>query len=98
MEALRKMRITQEQIEKILTLAKVYGAVRLILFGSALKNSGEARDIDLACDGVSGWNLYALGAKLEEELQMPLDVVPLSPSTRFTKLIESQGKVIYDAR
>jgi len=92
------MLITQEQIEKILVLAKAYGAVRLILFGSALHTTGEARDIDIACDGVAGWKLYAFGAQLEEALHMPLDVVPLSPPSRFTKIIESKGKVIYDNR
>lgn len=88
------MPITQEQIEKIVSLAKAYGADRLILFGSALEESGKARDIDIACDGVSGWKLYSLAAKLEEELHMPLDIVPLSPPSRFTRLIESKGKVI----
>jgi predicted nucleotidyltransferase len=92
------MAITQEQIEKIVSLAKAYGAVKLILFGSILETSGKARDIDIACDGVQGWNLYALAARIEEELHMPLDVVPLSPPSRFTRHIESKGRVIYEGR
>ena len=88
------MPITQEQIEKIVSLAKPYGAVRLILFGSVLEEPNEARDIDIACDGVAGWELYSLAAKLEEELHMPLDIVPLNPPSRFTKHIERKGKVI----
>ena len=88
------MAIGQTQIQKIITMAKAYGAVRLILFGSSLDTPGEARDIDLACDGVSGWKLYELAARLEEELHAPLDIVPLSPQTRFTRLIERKGKVL----
>lgn len=88
------MAITQEQIEKIVGLAKAYGARRLILFGGALETPEEARDIDLACDGVPGWKLYALAARLEEELHMPLDLVPLSPPSRFTRSIEGKGRVI----
>jgi uncharacterized protein len=38
--------------------------------------------------------LYELGARLEEELQLPLDLVPLTPPTRLTRLIERRGKVL----
>ena len=88
------MAIGQAQIEKIITMAKSYGATRLILFGSAAEMPAEARDLDLACDGVPGWKLYELAAKLEEELETPLDIVPLSPPSRFTKHIETKGKVL----
>ncbi|MEI6705164.1 MAG: hypothetical protein WCL71_16785, partial [Deltaproteobacteria bacterium] len=43
--------ISQDQFETITVLARSYGATRLFLFGSALDNPVEARDIDLACDG-----------------------------------------------
>lgn len=88
------MAIAQAQINKILTLAKAYGATRLILFGSAAEAQSEAKDIDLACDGVAGWKLYEFAAKLEEELETNLDILPLSPPTRFTKHIETKGKVL----
>ena len=68
--------------------------LQVILFGSALEAPAQAKDLDLACDGVPGWKLYELGARLEEELQVPLDIVPLSPPTRFTRLIETRGKVL----
>jgi predicted nucleotidyltransferase len=89
-----KMAIGQPQIQKIISLAKAYGAVRLILFGSSVDSPEQARDIDLACDGVPGWKLYELAARLEQELHAPLDIVPLNPPTRFTKLIERRGKVL----
>ena len=88
------MSITQQHINRIVELAKVYGATRLILFGSSLETPNDARDIDLACDGVTGWQLYELAAKLEEELGKPLDIVPLHPVTRFTKYIETKGKTL----
>jgi len=86
--------LTQTQIDRITSLAKSYGANRLILFGSAFEDPEGARDIDLACDGVQGWKLFELAAKIEEELHMPLDLVPLSPPSRFTKHIEGQCKVL----
>lgn len=88
------MILTKLLIEKIVSMSKAYGATRLILFGSAADRPEEARDIDLACDGVPGWKLYELAARLEEELDTPLDIVPLSPPTQFTKLIEARGKAL----
>jgi len=88
------MAIGQPQLQKIINLARAYGAVRLILFGSSVETPDHARDIDLACDGVPGWKLYELAARLEEELHAPLDIVPLSPPNRFTRLIERRGKVL----
>ncbi|MHB1646742.1 MAG: hypothetical protein ACYCSW_09615 [bacterium] len=49
------MAVTQKQIERIIALAKVYGATRLILFGSAVETPEKARDIDLACDPATAW-------------------------------------------
>ncbi len=87
------MTIQQEQLEQAIALAKAYGATRLILFGSAGTAPEQVRDLDLACDGISG-KFFELGARLEEELRVPLDLVPLSPPTRFTRLIEQRGKVL----
>lgn len=86
------MACSQEQFDKITSLARSYGATRLILFGSAQDSPDTARDIDLACDGVEGWKLYELAARLEEEIRFPLDLVPLTPSNRFTMLIERRGR------
>jgi predicted nucleotidyltransferase len=88
------MAVSQAQLDRAIALAKAYGATRLILFGSAAAAPERANDLDLACDGVTGWSLYELGARLEEELRIPLDLVPLRPSTRFTRLIERRGKVL----
>lgn len=88
------MIMNQELIDKIIGFAKSYGATRLILFGSALERPEDARDIDVACDGIDGWKLYEMTARLEEELGAPLDIVPLSPPTRFTRFIEARGKVL----
>lgn len=88
------MAFDSSRIEKIVQLAKAYGATRLILFGSALESPHTARDIDIACDGVSGWKLFELAAKIEDELDIPLDIIPLTPVTRFTQSIEKKGKCL----
>ncbi len=86
------MPFNQQQFDKITSLAKSYGATKLILFGSARDNPETARDIDLACDGISGWRLYELAARLEDEINAPLDLVSLVPPTRFTQMIERNGR------
>jgi len=88
------MSLDEEKLNRIRTLAKAYGATRLILFGSALETAQTARDLDLACDGIPGWKIYEFGAKLEEMLRAPVDVVPLTPSNRFTVLIETRGRAL----
>jgi predicted nucleotidyltransferase len=88
------MAIYQEQLDRAIALVKAYGATRLILFGSAATTPEQANDLDLACDGVTGWKFYELGARLEEELRIPLDLIPLSPPTPFTRLIDRRGKVL----
>lgn len=86
------MGIRADQIEKSVLLAKEYGAKRLILFGSALDNPDEARDVDLACDGIEGWRLFEFGGRLEEELNLSVDIIPLTPSTPFSRYVERKGK------
>lgn len=77
--------LDDKKITRIKQLAEEYGGTRLILFGSILENPSDARDIDLACDGIPGWKLYEFAAKIEDELRVPFDVMPLSPSNRFTR-------------
>jgi predicted nucleotidyltransferase len=89
-----EMAVLQEQIDQAVALAKEYGATRLILFGSAATDPDQARDLDLACEGVPGWKLYELGARIEEELRISLDLVLLSPETRFTRMIADQGRIL----
>jgi uncharacterized protein len=62
------MSVQRGDLVKVIEIARRYGVTRLILFGSNLHESSQARDLDLACDGVPGWKLYALGAEIEETL------------------------------
>lgn len=88
------MSIPQTDIDKIVAAAKLYGANRIILFGSSALPDIHPHDIDLACDGIEGWKLYEFASFLEEELHKNLDIVPLTPATSFTRHIESQGIIL----
>lgn len=91
------MPISKNQIDRCVSLAREYGAKKMILFGSALENPERANDLDLACEGIEGWSLFEFGARLEELLLVPVDLVPLSPPTRFTRYVEKKGRVIYES-
>jgi predicted nucleotidyltransferase len=84
--------LTPEVLNTAVETARQYGATELILFGSALDPSRDARDLDLACRGVRGWDLFRLGAVLEEKLRVPVDLVPLDSVSRFGQWIEAHGR------
>ena len=90
--------IDSSMFEKIIKLSKEYGANRLILFGSYAENPLTAGDLDLACDGIGGWKIYEFAGQIENELHIPVDIIPLSPPNDFTRLIETKGEVLYDIR
>ena len=91
------MPVTERDIETAKAIARAYGARRLVLFGRAKDDPSRARDLDLAVGGVEGWRIWELAAEMEEALSIPLDLVPLEPKTRFTRLIEERGEVLFDA-
>jgi predicted nucleotidyltransferase len=86
------MPITDEDLKKAKEVARQYGASRLIVFGRSLEKPEEARDLDLAVEGIPGWGLWRMAAHLEEALSVPLDVVPLEPANEFTRRIEERGE------
>ena len=88
------MSVQSDRLELAKQIALESGATRLIVFGSGVESPETARDLDLACAGVDGWKLYELGARLEQALRVPLDLVPLEPPSKFTRMIERQGRAL----
>lgn len=86
------MPITKQHIEKAKEVARSYGASRLTLFGRGRTDPEAAHDLDLAIGGVEGWTIWELAGRLEREIDVPLDVVPLEPATSFTQRIEERGE------
>ena len=92
------MAISQEDLEKSIAILRRFGATKIVLFGSAAESLESARDLDLACDGIDGWEFFCAGAQLEDALPVPVDLVALSPPSRFTRHIEKWGRVVYESR
>ncbi|MCL5991968.1 MAG: DNA polymerase III subunit beta [Bacteroidetes bacterium] len=91
------MAITQENIQLAIETARDYGANKLVLFGSALYEPEKANDLDLAVDGIKGFKIFSYGNKLEELLNIHVDVVPLDLDSGFIQHIMKYGKVIYES-
>lgn len=92
------MAIRQQDIDRCIQIAREFGATRLLLFGSAVESPGTARDIDLACEGVDGWRLFELGARIEQEVGVNIDLVPLRPEEPFCRYVARKGRVVYERR
>ena len=86
------MPVTDEHIETAKTLARDYGTTRRVVFGSAVDNPENARDLDLAIEGVEGGRSGSWqGRSNALSLDIPVDVIPLDPSP-FTELVEKYGR------
>ncbi len=91
------MPVEQWHLERAVQIARGFGATRVVLFGSAVESPETARDLDIACEGVHGWDLFRLAARLERELGIPVDAVSLTPPSRFTRHVEQWGRELYAA-
>lgn len=49
-------------------------------------------DLDLGVEGVDGWKIFEMAGRLEREIDIPLDMVPLDPPTAFMQRIEERGE------
>ena len=92
------MSIDQSQLDRCVALAREFGVRKLILFGSAAENPAAARDLDVASEGIEGWDIFRFGARLEEELGIQVDLVALSPGDRFSRYIAARGRVLYERK
>lgn len=90
------MAVTQAQIDDAVRIARQYGATRVVLSGSAVYRPSEARDLDLAVDGVEGWEFFRLGAHLDRMLGIGIDLMALRPPTPASRLVEKWGRVLYE--
>ena len=87
--------ITEKDKKTIQDIARKYHASRVLLFGSALSDTAESRDIDLAIEGVADKDYYAFYGELLYALSKPVDIVDLSRKTKFIELVLKEGITLY---
>lgn len=88
--------ITQADEQAIRRVCRQYGVKRALLFGSSLDPTREARDIDLAVEGVAPREFFRFYGDLMFAVSKPVDVVDLSGQSKFLDLIRREGVPVYD--
>ena len=90
--------------EKIFTqlrdLARVYGAEKLVLFGSrARRTHGERSDIDLAVYGCKKFRDFSFAVDEEVDTLLSFDLINMNDavSPALTTEIKRDGVILYEA-
>ncbi|MGB7569931.1 MAG: nucleotidyltransferase domain-containing protein [Chitinivibrionales bacterium] len=87
--------ISKADKESIISLAKKYKVSRVLLFGSSASVDKEGNDIDLAVDGIMPSDFFAFYSDLMFKLTKPVDLIDLSETSRFHRMVAAEGVPIY---
>lgn len=87
--------ISPQDLQSISEIASRYGVAMVLLFGSAADLDREARDIDLAVEGLDPARFFKFYGDLLFSLSKPVDVIDLSRDSKFTRLVRQEGIRIY---
>jgi len=87
--------ISEKDKITIREISKKYKVRRVLLFGSSLSPSQESRDIDIAVEGISAKEFYSFYGELLCALSKPVDVIDLSTTSKFMKIIQKEGIPLY---
>ena len=79
----------------IFEISKRYHAKRVVLFGSSLNPNKESRDIDIGVEGISEKDFFSYYGDLLFSLSKPVDIIDISGTSKFIKLILKEGIPIY---
>lgn len=101
-KAVKKKVIERKEADVILRKMIKYGfyspitSIRVLLFGSSLDHTRESHDIDIAVEGVPPKDFFKYYGDLLLKLSKPVDVIDLSETSKFIKLIQKEGVLLYD--
>lgn len=88
--------ISKKEQSIITALAYQYGIKRILLFGSnAASSTAEAKDIDLAVEGIQAKDFFKFYGDLLFSLSKPVDLVDLSVDSKFNRLVRQEGVPIH---
>lgn len=89
-------KVFENELGKIIEISKEYGAQKVILFGSCLKNIKFARDIDIAVAGVKPKDFFYYYGKVSM-VNDKIDIVDLDEiKGHLYNRILDKGKVLYE--
>lgn len=90
--------IPEDELKKVVEIAKKYGVRKLYLIGSSLyKEPGEVNDYDFAVAGIPPANFFKFYGELLRTMPKNVDIINLSgKKTKFKSIVMKEGKLIYD--
>jgi predicted nucleotidyltransferase len=88
--------ITSDLRQTIESCAKAFDVRAVWLFGSAAQDDSQARDIDLAVEGLPAEKFFDFYARLFFELPKPVDLVDLSQEPPIASIVREKGICIYE--
>jgi len=90
--------VDRDRLTKAVEILRALGARRVVLFGSAARSLEEARDIDLAVEGIPLYRLLDADLAVHEALNYPSDLVSREETPGFYDLDTREGIVLYEQR
>lgn len=94
-QAIMAIMISAEDITTIRHLAEKYSLKKVLLFGSAARQDGGYRDIDLAVEGIRPQDFFRLYGELMSRLSVPVDLLDLARPGLFTRMVAKEGIPLY---
>ncbi len=88
--------ITSELKQTIESCAKAFDVRAVWLFGSAARDDSQARDIDLAVEGLAADKFFDFYVRLFFALPKPVDLVDLSQEPPIAAIVRKEGICIYE--
>jgi predicted nucleotidyltransferase len=89
------MIVPDERMHRAVEALREFGARRVLLFGSFLNDPENARDIDLAVEGIPLEQILEADVMIQEILQVPADLVSREENPSFFDIVARRGKVLY---
>ena len=87
--------ITEQDKKIISEISKKYRVKRVLLFGSSMRSPEQARDIDIAVEGIAPEDFFRYYGELICALSAPVDVIDMSKTSKFVELVKKEGMPIY---
>jgi predicted nucleotidyltransferase len=87
--------LSKDDRDSIVAIAKKYGVSRVLLFGSSALPDREGHDIDLAVQGIKAADFFTFYSDLIFNLSRPVDLIDLSDSSKFHRIVEAEGIPVY---
>ena len=87
--------ISKADRDSIISIAEKYSVSRVLLFGSSTSVDKEGNDIDLAVEGIKPSDFFSFYSDLIFRLTKPVDLIDLSDSSRFHRMVAAEGILIY---